>query len=64
MDEEIKGWLYDILRSINEIESYFSDIPKSHEAYQKDIKTKRTVERSLEIIGEAANRISKADPDI
>ena len=61
MDEEIKGWLYDIVQSINEIESYFSDLPKKLEMYQKDIKTKRAVERNLEIIGEAANRILKAD---
>jgi len=63
MDEEIKAWLYDILQSINEIEDYFTDQPKQFEAYTKDIKTKRAVERNLEIIGEAANRIVKANPN-
>lgn len=61
MDVEIKTWLYDILQSINEIESYYSDKPKIYEEYLADIKTKRAIERDLEIIGEAANRILKKD---
>jgi uncharacterized protein with HEPN domain len=28
MDNNIKTWLYDILSSINEIESYYIDTPK------------------------------------
>lgn len=63
MDEELQVWLYDILQSINEIESYFDDRPKELEAYRQDIRTKRAVERDLEIIGEAANRILKKHPD-
>ena len=61
MDIEIKTWLYDILQSIKEIESYFENKPKIFENYIKDIKTKRAVERGIEIIGEAANRILKKD---
>ena len=61
MDSEIKTWLYDILQSIIEIESYFGDKPKKFEDYSKDIKTKRAVERDIEIIGEAINRILKKD---
>ena len=63
MDEEIKTWLFDILQSINEVESYFSEGTKSFELYKKDTKTKRAVERDLEIIGEAVNRILKKNPD-
>lgn len=63
MDEQIKSWLYDILNSILEIESYFDD-EMSFESYQSDTKTKRAVERNLEIIGEAVNRISKLNDDI
>lgn len=63
MDEQIKSWLYDILNSILEIESYFDD-EMSFENYQSDTKTKRAVERNLEIIGEAVNRISKLNDDI
>jgi len=63
MDSEIKTWLYDILLSISEIESYFEGKPKRFEDYIKDIKTKRAVERNIEIIGEAVNRILKKDVD-
>lgn len=59
MDNEIKTWLYDILQSVNEIESYYENKPKIFEEYIVDIKTKRAIERDLEIIGEAANRILK-----
>lgn len=61
MDNTIKTWLYDILSSINEIESYFIDTPKLFEVYQNDLRTKRAVERNIEIIGEAMSRILKED---
>lgn len=61
MDNDIKTWLYDILQSIREIESYFEDQTLSIEKYKSDIKTKRAIERGLEIIGEAVNRILKKD---
>ncbi|MBC5842187.1 DUF86 domain-containing protein [Flavobacterium sp. F-380] len=64
MDNNIKTWLYDILSSINEIESYFIDTPKLFEVYQNDLRTKRAVERNIEIIGEAMNRILKLDSEI
>jgi len=63
MDIEIKTWLYDVLQSINEIESYYDGKQKLFEEYVADIKTKRAIERDLEIIGEAVNRISKKNPD-
>lgn len=61
MDSDVKTWLYDILQSVSEIESYFDDKPQRFEDYSKDIKTKRAVERNFEIIGEAVNRILKKD---
>jgi len=63
MDNDIKTWLYDILQSINEIDSYYDNKPRIFEEYVSDIKTKRAIERDLEIIGEAANRILKRDKD-
>ncbi len=63
MDSEIKTWLFDILQSINEIESYFEGRPKRFDDYITDIRTKRAVERDIEIIGEAVNRIRKKDQD-
>jgi len=63
MDSEIKTWLYDILQSIKEIESYFEDRPKILDEYVSDIRTKRAIERDIEIIGEAVNRIMKRDKE-
>jgi uncharacterized protein with HEPN domain len=63
MDNDIKTWLYDILQSTKEIESYFSDRPKIFEQYISDFRTKRAVERNIEIIGEAVSRIIKRDKD-
>lgn len=64
MDNNIKTWLFDILSSINEIESYFVETPKMFEIYQNDLRTKRAVERNVEIIGEAMSRILKLDREI
>ena len=61
MDNEIKTWLFDILQSINEIDGYFENKSRIFNEYATDIKTKRAVERGLEIIGEAVNRILKKD---
>ena len=63
MDSEIKTWLFDVLQSIEEIESYFEGRPKRFDDYITDIRTKRAVERDIEIIGEAVNRIHKKDKD-
>ena len=60
MDIKIKSWLFDILKAVEEIESFFPE-QKIFVDYQKDIRTKRAVERNLEIIGEAMNRILKED---
>jgi hypothetical protein len=41
MDNEIKTWLFDILNSIEEIESFFLDRPKRFMDYRNDLRTKR-----------------------
>ena len=64
MDNEVKAWLYDILNSINEVEGFFIDRPTLFDDYKKDLRTKRAVERNIEIIGEATNRILKTNPSI
>jgi uncharacterized protein with HEPN domain len=61
MNDEIKTWLYDIFQAIEEIEGYFAEKPMQFKDYLLDTKTKRAVERGLEIIGEAVNRIIKKD---
>lgn len=64
MDIEIKTWLYDILNAIIEIEGFLSDPPKEFSDYQKDLKTRRAVERNIEIIGEAISRILNKESSI
>ena len=61
MDTEIKAWLYDVLKAIDEIDSFFIDRPKNFIEFQSDLRTKRAVERNIEIVGEAVNRIIKKD---
>jgi len=64
MDIEIKTWLYDILNAITEIGSFFEDQPKEFSVYKNDTRTRRAVERNIEIIGEATNRILQKDDTI
>ncbi len=64
MDIEIKTWLYDILNAVNEIDGFFSDRPKNFSSYQNDLRTRRAVERNIEIIGEALNRVLSKDKTI
>ena len=63
MDIKIKVWLLDIQQSIEEIFLFLGE-ERNFITYQEDLKTKRAVERNLEIIGEAVNRILKADYSI
>lgn len=63
MDDEIRTWLKDIEQAIAEINSFLPET-KNFKDFQKDLKTKRAVERNIEIIGEAVSRIIKIDPSI
>lgn len=62
MDEKILKYLLDIQNAIAEIEAYFKEIPKDFLLYRQNTMLKRAVERDLEIIGEAVNKILKIDP--
>lgn len=61
-DPSAKFWS-DILTAIEEIEVFVADI-SSLSAYAKDLRTRRAVERSLAIIGEAMNKLAKLDPEL
>jgi uncharacterized protein with HEPN domain len=63
MKPEILTWLEDIDRSIREIYEF---LPEKQDffLFENDLKTRKAVERNLEIIGEALNRIIKLDPTI
>jgi uncharacterized protein with HEPN domain len=62
MQNEIKTWLADIKQAISEINMFLPN-KKDFYVFQRDLKTKRAIERNIEIIGEAVNRILKLNPD-
>lgn len=64
MDRKIKKYLSDIISAINEIELFLADRPKEYQTFCNDLIFKRAVERNIEIMGEAMNRVLKINPDI
>lgn len=62
MDNKIKTWLADVLQAIEEINLFLPE-KRNFLEFQHDLKTKRAIERNVEIIGEAINRILKLNPD-
>lgn len=64
MDEKAQKYLYDVLNAVDEINSYFEGHPKLFEVFNLDLMLRRAVERNIEIMGEAMNRILKEVPDI
>jgi len=62
MQLEIKTYLFDIKTSIDSINEYLGG-NRDFNAYKANKLLKRGIEREFEIIGEAANRILKIDPD-
>jgi uncharacterized protein with HEPN domain len=63
MPPEVKAWLDDVQTALLEIQGFLPE-KRDFTEFQKDIKTKRAIERNLEIIGEAVGRILKAMPDL
>lgn len=64
MDRIIKKYLSDILSAILEIESFLEERPRLYYTFCNDTLFRRGVERNIEIMGEAMNRILKIKPDI
>lgn len=62
--EEVLTYLQDILDAINDMESCFVGFPNRYDLFEKDIMRKCVVERKTEIMGEAINRIRKADQSV
>ena len=63
MKREIKKYLFDIKEAIESINDYLGD-SRDYQKYQANKLLRRGIERELEIIGEATNRILKIDGDI
>lgn len=63
MKDKILIRLVDIQISIDQIFDFLPE-PRDYFEFKKDLKTRKAVERNLEIIGEAVNQILKAHPEI
>ena len=63
MEDDVKTWLLDVQNAISEIYSFLPE-KKDFFVYKADLKTKKAVERNVEIIGEAINRVLKLEPEI
>ncbi len=63
MKHDINVWLEDIRKSIEDIYQF---LPEHfiYQDFEKDLKTRKAIERNIEIIGEALNRILKVHPQI
>lgn len=63
MQHSIEMYLVDIMNSIDSINEYLGD-ERNFKIYESNKLLRRGVERELEIIGEAVNRILKIDPEV
>lgn len=63
MDEYTRKCLVDVLNACIEVEDFFAGHPHLYEKFVSDTLRRRAVERNVEIMGEALNRILKAHPE-
>lgn len=64
MDDRIKKYLTAIRLAIIEIEVASETRDKTFDTFTSDVVFRRFIERNIEIIGEAMNRILRLNPDI
>lgn len=64
MDRYLKAHLYDISTAIDEIQSFFNQVPRQFEEYGNNLMLRRAIERNVGIIGEAVNKIVKDYPEV
>lgn len=62
--QEVLAYLQDILDAISDVESFFADYPMRSDVFEQDYLRRSAVERKAEIMGEAMNRIKKADSTV
>lgn len=63
MSDEVKKCLQDIIDSINSIDEYLGE-NRSFIYYEQNKQLRRSVEREIEIAGEAMNRVIKFDENL
>lgn len=64
MEDEVKKYLQDILSATDEITMFFDGKEMRFTEFETNMMLRRAVERNIEIIGEAMNRVLKADSSI
>lgn len=64
MDKSVKKYLNDMLQAISEIEVAQERFGRRYEIFERDVVFRKFVERNIEILGEAMNRILKIDRQI
>ena len=64
MERHLKTHLYDISTAIDEVQSFFNQVPVRFDEYCKNLMLRRAIERNIGIIGEAVNKIHQDYPDI
>lgn len=64
MDKRVKKYLEDMLVAISEIEMAGDRFGRQYETFEKDVIFRKFVERNIEILGEAMNRILKINSEI
>ena len=63
MDENILKYLEDVRMACEDVDLFFTNYHNRFDVFSNDRLMIRAVERSVEIMGEAINRILKRDPD-
>ncbi len=64
MDNRTRKYAQDIMIAIDEIEMAIERFGKQYVIFESDVIFRKFVERNIEIMGEAMNRILKIDPEI
>lgn len=64
MNDKINKYLEDIKNAISEIDIALNDRGKNYNIFLEDFVFRKFIERNIEIIGEATNRILKINPEI
>lgn len=64
MDKTVNKYFHDMLQAIEEIEMAEERFGRQYEFFENDVVFRKFVERNIEILGEAMNRILKINPAI
>lgn len=62
MDKSVLKYLEDMLQAISEIEMAEDRFGRQYDIFESDVIFRKFVERNIEILGEAMNRILKIEP--